>query len=141
MHCPIREHCPAYPQCTDCLVERAVQRRTVGRPISGSGTDGRPISGQDSDHLNIILLGQFSVTLLCGWALAHLNFGSESDVVSDPGPHEPALLWIWKRSENITDPKTLLCRYTLITVHIFTSATVRRKSRIGNILDFFLNSA
>ena len=49
VHCPIREHCPAYPQCTDCLVERAVQRRVAG---------GRPPSGHEPDHLNIILLGK-----------------------------------------------------------------------------------
>ncbi len=69
VHCPIREHCPAYPQCTDCLVERSLQRRTAGRPA-------------DTDHLNIILLGQLqSVSnTQCadrydeGWVIFYLKF-------------------------------------------------------------------
>ena len=68
VHCPIREHCPAFPHCTDAIVERTVSRKyflenicnlwcqvskRVSRPASWL-VDGR--SG-DSNHLNIILLG------------------------------------------------------------------------------------
>lgn len=27
VHCPIREHCPAFPHCTDAIVERTVSRK------------------------------------------------------------------------------------------------------------------
>ena len=47
VHCPIREHCPAFPHCTDAIVERTVSKR-VSRPASLLG---------DNNHLNIILLG------------------------------------------------------------------------------------
>ena len=47
VHCPIREHCPAFPHCTDAIVERTVSKR-VSRPASLLG---------DTNHLNIILLG------------------------------------------------------------------------------------
>jgi len=49
VHCPIREHCPAFPSCTDSLVERVVSRRTsTARPASWLLDNGR---------LNLILLG------------------------------------------------------------------------------------
>jgi len=49
VHCPIREHCPAFPSCTDALVERVVSRRaTTARPASWLLDNGR---------LNLILLG------------------------------------------------------------------------------------
>ena len=48
VHCPIREHCPAFPHCTDAIVERTVSKR-VSRPASWL---------VDTNHLNIILLGK-----------------------------------------------------------------------------------
>ena len=48
VHCPIREHCPAFPHCTDAIVERTVSKR-VSRPASLLG---------DNNHLNLILLGR-----------------------------------------------------------------------------------
>ena len=51
VHCPIREHCPAFPHCTDAIVERTVSKR-ASRPTSLLG---------DNNHLNLILLGQYSV--------------------------------------------------------------------------------
>ena len=48
VHCPIREHCPAFPHCTDAIVERTVSKR-ASRPASLLG---------DNNHLNLILLGQ-----------------------------------------------------------------------------------
>lgn len=46
---PPREHCPAFPSCTDSLVERVVSRRTsTARPASWLLDNGR---------LNLILLG------------------------------------------------------------------------------------
>ena len=47
VHCPIREHCPAYPGCTDALVERVVSRR-ASRPASWL---------LDSGNLNLVVLG------------------------------------------------------------------------------------
>eukprot|EP00092_Neocalanus_flemingeri_P007704 GFUD01008320.1.p1 GENE.GFUD01008320.1~~GFUD01008320.1.p1 ORF type:complete len:1742 (+),score=284.79 GFUD01008320.1:752-5977(+) len=47
VHCPIREHCPAFPNCTDAIVERVVSKR-VARPSSWM---------VDNNHLNLILLG------------------------------------------------------------------------------------
>jgi len=47
VHCPIREHCPAFPHCTDAIVERVVSKR-VARPSSWM---------VDNNHLNLILLG------------------------------------------------------------------------------------
>ena len=50
--CPIREHCPAFPHCTDSLVERivAAKKAAQGRPPSWSRTT-------DSNHLNLVVLG------------------------------------------------------------------------------------
>ena len=47
VHCPIREHCPAFPHYTDAIVERVVNKR-VARPSSWM---------VDNNHLNLILLG------------------------------------------------------------------------------------
>merc|ERR1719402_1774656 len=47
VHCPIREHCPAFPNCSDALVERIVSRKAA-RPPSWAA---------DSNHLNLVLLG------------------------------------------------------------------------------------
>ena len=49
VHCPIREHCPAWPGCTDALVERLVSRR--GRQSWQSGDQG------PGNHLRLLLLG------------------------------------------------------------------------------------
>ena len=50
--CPIRQHCPAFPHCTDSLVERivAAKKAAQGRPPSWSRTT-------DSNHLNLVVLG------------------------------------------------------------------------------------
>ncbi len=48
VHCPLREHCPAFPQCTDSLVERIVAKKA--RPPSWSRTN-------DNNHLNLVVLG------------------------------------------------------------------------------------
>ena len=49
VHCPIREHCPAFPNCTDGLVERIVAKKAT-RPPSWSRTS-------DNNHLNLVVLG------------------------------------------------------------------------------------
>jgi hypothetical protein len=49
VHCPIREHCPAFPHCTDSLVERIVAKKAT-RPPSWSRTS-------DNNHLNLVVLG------------------------------------------------------------------------------------
>ncbi|XP_023343064.1 rho GTPase-activating protein 190 isoform X13 [Eurytemora carolleeae] len=53
VHCPIREHCPAFPDCTDSLVERIISRR-ASRPVSW---------GTDLTNLNLILLGVEELSL------------------------------------------------------------------------------
>ena len=49
---PMREHCLAFPHCTDSLVERivAAKKAAAGRPPSWSRTT-------DSNHLNLVVLG------------------------------------------------------------------------------------
>jgi len=49
VHCPMREHCPAFPHCTDSLVERIVAKK-AHRPPSWSRTS-------DNNHLNLVFLG------------------------------------------------------------------------------------
>ena len=58
VHCPIREHCPAHPNCMDAVIERLISTK-AHRPSSwnrhsqwmlGSG-------GGDSSQLSLILLG------------------------------------------------------------------------------------
>ncbi len=59
VHCPIREHCPAFPHCTDSLVERIVARK-AGASGSGPGSQHRPPSWSrtsDNNHLNLVVLG------------------------------------------------------------------------------------
>ena len=52
---PMREHCHAYPNCTDTLVERivAAKKAAAGRPASWSHGPG----STDSNHLNLVVLG------------------------------------------------------------------------------------
>ncbi len=54
VHCPLREHCPAFPHCTDSLVERIVAKKahhpSAQRPPSWSRTS-------DNNHLNLVVLG------------------------------------------------------------------------------------
>ena len=49
VHYPMREHCPAFPHCTDSLVERIVAKK-AHRPPSWSRTN-------DNNHLNLVVLG------------------------------------------------------------------------------------
>lgn len=49
VHCPMREHCPAFPHCTDSLVERIMAKK-AHRPPSWSRTT-------DNNHLNLVVLG------------------------------------------------------------------------------------
>ena len=53
VHCPIREHCPAFPHCTDSLVERIVAKK-AHRPPSWAS---RAPDNNLSNHLNLVVLG------------------------------------------------------------------------------------
>ena len=61
VHCPIREHCHAFPNCMDSLVERIVAKK------SSSSAGQRPSSWSkanvgDSNHLNLVVLGSDNLT-------------------------------------------------------------------------------
>lgn len=61
VHCPIREHCHAFPNCMDSLVERIVAKK------NGQGSQGRPSSWSKADfgannHLNLVILGSDKLT-------------------------------------------------------------------------------
>ena len=61
VHCPIREHCHAFPNCMDSLVERIVAKKSVansGRPSSWAKAN----QGLDSNHLNLVVLGSDNLT-------------------------------------------------------------------------------
>lgn len=34
VHCPIREHCPAFPNCMDALIERIISAKRTHRYIN-----------------------------------------------------------------------------------------------------------
>ncbi|XP_047740422.1 rho GTPase-activating protein 190 isoform X3 [Hyalella azteca] len=58
IHCPKPEHCPAYPNCTDTLVNKILAARHAARPNSWSGKSvGSGCSPVDR-HINLVLLGK-----------------------------------------------------------------------------------
>ena len=60
VHCPIREHCHAFPNCTDSLVERIVAKKATSsnpRPTSWASK-----GFGDNNHLNLVILGGANLT-------------------------------------------------------------------------------
>ncbi|XP_065166513.1 rho GTPase-activating protein 190 isoform X5 [Atheta coriaria] len=55
VHCPIREHCPAFPNCMDALIERILATK-AHRPSSWSRSTQWLLSS-DNNQLNLVLLG------------------------------------------------------------------------------------
>lgn len=55
IHCPIREHCPAFPNCMDALIERILATK-VHRPSSWNHSNQWLLSS-DNNQLNLIILG------------------------------------------------------------------------------------
>uniref|UniRef100_T1J1J5 Rho GTPase-activating protein 190 n=1 Tax=Strigamia maritima TaxID=126957 RepID=T1J1J5_STRMM len=55
VHCPFREHCPSYPNCMDCFIERVVATKSH-RPISWTRTNQFQVN-TDSNQINLVLLG------------------------------------------------------------------------------------
>ncbi|XP_059469347.1 rho GTPase-activating protein 190 isoform X14 [Neocloeon triangulifer] len=55
VHCPIREHCPAFPNCMDALIERILATK-AHRPSSWNRSSQWLLSA-DSNKLNLVLLG------------------------------------------------------------------------------------
>ncbi|XP_050438253.1 rho GTPase-activating protein 190 isoform X3 [Adelges cooleyi] len=53
VHCPIREHCPAFPHCMDSLIEKLLSDR-VQRPISGKN---KQWTIKSDNNLNLVILG------------------------------------------------------------------------------------
>lgn len=55
VHCPIKEHCPAFPNCMDALIERILANKTH-RPSSWNYNSGFLLNS-DSNQLNLVILG------------------------------------------------------------------------------------
>ncbi|KAL0271513.1 UNVERIFIED_CONTAM: hypothetical protein PYX00_008585 [Menopon gallinae] len=55
VHCPIREHCPAFPNCMDALIERILSAK-AHRPSSWNHSS-QWILSSDSNRLNLVILG------------------------------------------------------------------------------------
>ncbi|XP_052130418.1 rho GTPase-activating protein 190 isoform X12 [Frankliniella occidentalis] len=55
VHCPIREHCPAFPNCMDALIERILANK-AHRPSSWNHSSQWMLSS-DNNQLNLVILG------------------------------------------------------------------------------------
>lgn len=55
VHCPIREHCPAFPNCMDALIERILETK-AHRPSSWNRNN-QWLLNSDNNQLNILILG------------------------------------------------------------------------------------
>lgn len=55
VHYPIREHCPAFPNCMDTLIERILATK-VHRPSSWNHSNQWLLSS-DNNQLHLIILG------------------------------------------------------------------------------------
>lgn len=55
VHCPIREHCPAFPNCMDALIERVLATK-AHRPSSWNRNN-QWLLNSDNNQLNILILG------------------------------------------------------------------------------------
>ncbi|XP_076751830.1 rho GTPase-activating protein 190 isoform X3 [Xylocopa sonorina] len=55
VHCPIREHCPAYPNCMDALIERILGTK-AHRPSSWNHSSQWQLTS-DNNQLNLVILG------------------------------------------------------------------------------------
>lgn len=50
VHCPIREHCPAYPNCMDALIERIVEAKKAHSLSSSSSSAKAAMMQQQQQH-------------------------------------------------------------------------------------------
>uniref|UniRef100_A0ABD2W3P8 Rho GTPase-activating protein 190 n=1 Tax=Trichogramma kaykai TaxID=54128 RepID=A0ABD2W3P8_9HYME len=55
VHCPIREHCPAFPNCMDALIERVLSTK-AHRPSSWNHSNQWQLN-LDNNQLNLVILG------------------------------------------------------------------------------------
>ena len=55
VHCPIREHCPAFPNCMDALIERVLSTK-AHRPSSWNHSSQWQLT-TDNNQLNLVILG------------------------------------------------------------------------------------
>ncbi|XP_046620253.1 rho GTPase-activating protein 190 isoform X2 [Neodiprion virginianus] len=55
VHCPIREHCPAFPNCMDALIERILGTK-AHRPSSWNHSSQWQLTS-DNNQLNLVILG------------------------------------------------------------------------------------
>ncbi|GAB6029022.1 hypothetical protein CHUAL_004810 [Chamberlinius hualienensis] len=56
VHCPIREHCPSYPNCMDNLIEQMMTSR-MKKSVTMYETNSSSALNTDSNQLNLVLLG------------------------------------------------------------------------------------
>nr|XP_045582145.1 rho GTPase-activating protein 190-like isoform X11 [Procambarus clarkii] len=60
VHCPKKEHCPSFPNCMDCLIEKIIANKAASnsRPGSGTWSSKNVDYGVRSDpQVNLVLLG------------------------------------------------------------------------------------
>ncbi|XP_058794856.1 rho GTPase-activating protein 190 isoform X2 [Phymastichus coffea] len=59
VHCPIREHCPAFPNCMDALIERILGTK-AHRPSSWNHSNQWQLNSENN-QLNLVILGSSSL--------------------------------------------------------------------------------
>lgn len=59
IHCPIKEHCPSYPNCMDVLIEKTLTTRSRRPPSWCHG--GQCFFNLDDNKINILILGVHNI--------------------------------------------------------------------------------
>ncbi|XP_050734653.1 rho GTPase-activating protein 190-like isoform X7 [Eriocheir sinensis] len=55
VHCPKKEHCPTFPNCMDCLIEKIIANKAASNSRPGSGTWSSKTA--PDPQVNLVLLG------------------------------------------------------------------------------------
>ncbi|XP_055713098.1 rho GTPase-activating protein 190 isoform X4 [Phlebotomus papatasi] len=90
VHCPIREHCPAFPNCMDALIERIITaKKAQSLPRRGGGGVGaqwKQSQKSDETNLNLLILG---AEHLAGDLINEicLNCGDDGEYIYDGQTH------------------------------------------------------
>ncbi|XP_059615373.1 rho GTPase-activating protein 190 isoform X5 [Phlebotomus argentipes] len=85
VHCPIREHCPAFPNCMDALIERIITAKKAQQSLPRRGQWKQPPKSEDM-NLNLLILGSEHlagdlINEIC------LNCGDEGEYIYDGQTH------------------------------------------------------
>ncbi|RWS31593.1 rho GTPase-activating protein 190-like protein [Leptotrombidium deliense] len=78
IHGPIREHCPAFPNCMDLLIEKSLSAKARR---SSFARNTQWFSDSESNHLNIVLLGSGGLGEELATAVKRVNQSFEMDKV------------------------------------------------------------